>query len=99
MSNITNKADKDSFLNPPLKNFIQSEIDLIEQQLEEMRLAKACNAEPTKFDMLYAARQALGWALNPVVYRSPFTVINGIEDDQSNGLGNALITDFYKKKD
>jgi hypothetical protein len=68
-------------------SFIQRELDKIEAALDSGDLSQDA------YIQLYAAQQALSWALDPTGYRSPYNTIKGIVDDQTNGLLNATLND------
>lgn len=36
---------------------------------------------PHQYDLLYAAQQALAWAENPQVAKSPYNLVMGIQED------------------
>jgi hypothetical protein len=57
-------------------SFIQRELDRIEVALRQPQ-SDNCYAE------LYAAQQALGWALEPTAYKSPYSMITGIQTDSA----------------
>lgn len=52
-------------------SFVQRELDKIAGALREPHLAD-------KYEQLYAAQQALSWALNPSGFRAPYDEIMGI---------------------
>lgn len=49
--------------------FIEQELERISATLREPRTAE--------YDQLYAAQQALSWALDPTVFKSPYDLLNG----------------------
>jgi hypothetical protein len=55
-----------------IMSFIQRELDLISAALGETPTAN-------DYDSLYAAQQALAWALEPSGIKAPFAMIRGIQ--------------------
>lgn len=49
--------------------FIERELERISAALREPRTAE--------YDQLYAAQQALSWALDPTMFKSPYDVVSG----------------------
>lgn len=54
-------------------SFVQREIDRIHAELLTTK-------DEREYDRLYAAQQALSWALDPTSFRSPYNAIKGIEE-------------------
>ncbi len=52
-------------------SFIQRELDQINAKLRE-------NPDANDYDQLYAAQQALSWAMEPTGVASPLSMIRGI---------------------
>lgn len=53
-------------------NVVQQELDRISAELRE-------NQKGEKYNELYAAQQALVWALEPSAFRSPYMSVMGIQ--------------------
>jgi hypothetical protein len=58
-------------------SFIQRELDHLAVALREPRFA-------INYDRLYAAQQALSWALDPTGFKSPYALITGIPADSTD---------------
>lgn len=58
-------------------SFIQRELEKVEKALREPQYAE-------QYDQLYAAQQALSWALDPYGFRPPFATIMDIREDSTN---------------
>lgn len=52
-----------------------SQIDVMERELERLKSALQLPQPPGRFAQIYAAQQALAWAINPEGYGSPMDVI------------------------
>ena len=52
-------------------SFVQRELDKISSALREPRFAD-------QYDRLYAAQQALSWALEPDGFKRPYDMVTGI---------------------
>lgn len=58
-------------------NFIQRELDRIAVALHEPRSAE-------QYNQLYAAQQALSWALEPGGYKAPYDTVTGTPADSAD---------------
>jgi hypothetical protein len=63
-----------------IKGTIQGELGKIGVALVETK-------DPERYNRLYAAQQALAWALNPAAFRSPLAFVMG----RSEGSGDCLV--------
>jgi hypothetical protein len=55
-------------------SFLRREFDRLQAALREQENAN-------KYDLLYAAQQAIAWASDPDAYRSPFEMLTGIQGE------------------
>lgn len=62
-------------------SFIQRELDRISAALVETPTAN-------DYDSLYAAQQALSWALEPTGIKAPFAMIRGIQEVTADCLAD-----------
>lgn len=60
-------------------SFVQRELDRISRALHEPHSAE-------RYAQLYAAQQALSWAMEPTGFRSPYDTVMDIEADQEDCL-------------
>lgn len=64
-------------------------MSFVQRELDRIFAALASQAETSDYDSLYAAQQALAWALEPTGIKSPFSMIRGTQEakeDCSEGL-------------
>lgn len=59
----------------------------VERELLRINTAIAKLDEGRDYDRLYAAQQALAWALEPTGAKSPYAMIMGIHEDSTDCLG------------
>lgn len=64
-------------------SFIQREIDRLAGEILAQRNAPALGE---RYDELYAARQALAWALEPGGFKSPYDMIMGTQEETEGCL-------------
>ena len=50
----------------------------VDRELEKLSRALCENPNGDRYAELYAAQQALGWATDPMAFRSPYNMIMGI---------------------
>ena len=55
----------------------------IERELDKLNAEILKTQDTQARDSLYAARQALSWALDPGYFKSPLEIILGVDRDQS----------------
>ena len=60
-----------------MTGFIERELDEIAQALREPRFAD-------QYDRLYAAQQALSWAIEPDGFKRPYDMITGTPADSAD---------------
>ena len=61
-------------------SFVQRELDKINAEIVK-------GVAPNRRDELYAAQQALSWALDPTGAKAPYNMIMGIEKDPVPSYG------------
>jgi len=60
---------------------------LVQKEIDKMHNELLAHKESDeKYQLLYAARQALVWAIEPIGYKSPYNMIMGIQGEQANCL-------------
>jgi len=67
-------------------------MELVRIEIEMKRINKALldKLGSPEYDRLYAAQQALAWALNPDLAKSPYDMIMGTQEVPEDCSGNSL---------
>lgn len=61
-------------------------MEMIEREINRIRRILTNEPDNPKYDRLYAAQQALAWALRPNGFKSPFIMIMGTQEGSEDCL-------------